>query len=370
MSGTSLDGVDAVLVEISQQNTKQPSTRSSESVHLIDSLYLSFSSEFQVKLKTIVGKEQLSMIGLGELDVELGELFADAANQLLEKSAITSEQVAGIASHGLTLFHQPSGEFPFTWQIADANVIAARTGCTVVADFRRMDVALSGQGAPLVPVFHQAIAPHNQNSAFVNIGGMANVTLIQSGHDVLGFDTGPGNVLMNEWISKCQNKAFDENGQWAKEGHVDASLLKALLDEPYFEQGLPKSTGRELFNMNWLMSKLEGFEELQDVDVQATLLALTAETIAQSIQKEMKEVDAVYVCGGGAQNAVLMKTLQERMSDCEVLTTEAVGVHPDWVEAVAFAWLGYRRMMEQTLDLKSVTGSTQKVMLGGVYKPA
>lgn len=372
MSGTSLDGVDAALVEISENQGK-------ESVHLVDSVYQPFSEQFQSQLKSIIGCEQLSISALGELDVQLAELFAGAVQALLDKSKIPASDIEGIASHGVTLFHQPEGRFPFTWQITDPNVIAARTGCLVVADFRRMDVAFGGQGAPLVPVFHEAIAPEGKKVAIVNIGGMANVSIIRPEQSVMGFDTGPGNVLMNEWIYQSQGKAFDENGQWAGSGKIIQPLLDALMSEPYFQMPAPKSTGRELFNNQWLDEKLKRFaqgangssaDDIMPEDVQATLLALTVETIAQSIIAEQPKLDGIYICGGGAQNSVLMQALSEKFAPVSVATTEQLGVHPDWVEAVAFAWLGYCRMEEKTLNMSKVTGVNKHTLLGGIYKPS
>ena len=303
---------------------------------------------------------------LAELDVYAGRLFAEAAQLLLKKAGINAEEITAIGSHGQTLYHQPQGKFPYTWQIGDPNIIAWQTGITTVADFRRKDLAAGGQGAPLVPAFHQATL-HNpfENRLVLNIGGIANLTVLPAAPDstVIGFDTGPGNALLDAWSQQQRGEPFDRNGEWANSYAPDAKLLEKLLTDPYFQKSPPKSTGRDYFNLAWLQKY--AIADLPPGVVQATLLNLTLETISRAVEKFKPQ--RLLVCGGGVHNAALFAGLTQRLSPCPVQSTAVYGLDPDWLEALCFAWLAKRTLDGQPGNLPTVTGAQQSVVLGGIY---
>ncbi|MDE2196214.1 MAG: anhydro-N-acetylmuramic acid kinase [Gammaproteobacteria bacterium] len=358
MSGTSADGVDAALVEFS------PAPR------LLASHFLSYPPPLQQQLLHFAaGHYQGDAVDqLGALDTELGGLFAEAALAVISKGEISKSDISAIGSHGQTVRHRPKGKHPFTLQIADPNIITACTGLTTVADFRRRDVAQGGEGAPLVPAFHHAVfSAIGEHRAVVNVGGIANITLLPAGGNaVSGFDTGPGNVLMDAWSRSCLRQPYDANGVFAASGKVDAVLLDALLADAYFHRPPPKSTGREHFSETWLTEKL-ATRKLPAADVMATLCELTARSIADAIQRQAPQTMSVLICGGGAHNAQLGKRLTGYLPHCMLSTTEAFGVHPDWVEAVAFAWLARETLAGRPGNLPSVTGAQRPVVLGGIY---
>jgi anhydro-N-acetylmuramic acid kinase len=360
MSGTSSDAIDVALV-----NT-QPR------INLLASHSVAISLELQEEIHRLADPTQGTIDQLGELDHKLGHAFADATLELLHKTQIDTYQIAAIGSHGQTVRHRPSGKFPFTLQIGDPNIIAARTGITTIADFRRRDMATGGQGAPLVPGFHQAVfSSKNSDRAIVNIGGMANITWLpqsQLESDVIGFDTGPGNVLLDGWIHQHLQQRFDHNGDWAAQGKLNKSLLDLLLAEDFFQQSPPKSTGREMFNLNWLNKQLEKLDQaISAIDVQRTLLELTAATIAYSIQKLSTGHKEIYVCGGGVFNQLLIQRLGELLAPFPVQSTEILGISPQWVEAMAFAWLAHQRMENKTGNICAVTGAKTASVLGAIY---
>lgn len=303
--------------------------------------------------------KNIDLKSLGQLDTLLGQQFAETVKQLLKKAKLKPESIAAIGSHGQTLYHSPIGEHPFTLQVGDPNIIAAKTGITTVADFRRRDLAHGGQGAPLAPALHAALfKSEKEKRVIVNIGGIANITLLSS--PVTGFDTGPGNILMDSWIKLHQKKPYDEDGQWAASGEVKKALLQQLQNDPYFKKSPPKSTGTEYFNLKWLSPHIKNY---QPVDVQATLLAFTVETIAQSIPGDT----AIYVCGGGAFNSTLLSTLQKRLPSNAVKTTESLGVPPKLVEPLLFAWLAKQTLEKKAGNIPSVTGAKEATVLGGIY---
>jgi anhydro-N-acetylmuramic acid kinase len=359
MSGTSADGIDAALVDFAQT---PPS--------IIATHYQAYPQTLRDQIHAISQPGVNEIQRLGELDILLGKAFADAVNQLLKKQSLSAGAIKAIGSHGQTIRHSPNHTSRFTLQIGDPNTITAETGITTVADFRRKDIALGGQGAPLVPAFHQFIlASSTVDRAVVNIGGIANVTLLQPNTEhVIGFDTGPGNTLLDAWISHHQQKTHDTNGDWGKQGKIQTDLLNTLLSDMYFKLPPPKSTGREYFHLNWLRNHLESIKRpITAEDVQATLTELTAQSILQAIQQQMPRGE-ILICGGGARNQYLMERIQTlAQTSFSVNTTQKYGIDPDWVEAVAFAWLAKQTLNHQPGNLPSVTGAKQAAVLGGVY---
>jgi len=361
MSGTSLDGIDVAIT------TLEPSGE----FQFIAAQTLPFPEQLHQKLQLLITDQYCNLQDFGEIDIALGQLIGKSINQLLNTHQLSAKDIKAIGSHGQTLFHSPSGELPFSLQIGDASVIAEITGITTVADFRQRDIAAGGQGAPLVPAFHQAVfSNENEERVIVNIGGISNITLLpaSSNENVIGFDTGPGNVLLDYWAKLHLGKTYDENGQWAKSGQCNKDLLSVFLNEAYFKQVIPKSTGRELFNKAWLDNKLAGYaKELDPADVQTTLVELTALTIAEDIEAYTTSNCNVFICGGGAHNSYLLDRIQSLVNNKKVSTTDDLGLHPDWVEACAFAWLAYRTVNQQVGNLTAVTGAKHPVILGAIH---
>ena len=360
MSGTSMDGIDAALVDLS-----------GDTPQLLRAQTRPWPAPLHARiLKTVAAPEQASLRDTGILDTELGEQFANAALDLMAKARLDSSQITAIGSYGQTLLHVPDGQPAFSMQLGDANRIAEKTGITTVADFRRRDIAAGGQGAPLVPAFHQALF-HDPGTprAILNIGGMANLTLLPADSDaVTGFDTGPGNVLLDAWYRKNHQGDYDECGAWAQRGDLNQSLLEHLVDHPYFSQPPPRSTGRELFCLRWLEELLQsGHHALPDADVQRTLTEFTAQTIATALEHFGPPVEQVLVCGGGVHNDFLMQRLAALLPEQQVETTEKYGLHPDWVEAVAFAWLAKQTLEGKAGNIPGVTGANRAVILGAIY---
>jgi anhydro-N-acetylmuramic acid kinase len=305
----------------------------------------------------------------GTLDMELGTLFAQAALSVLKKTDLRPRDIRAIGSHGQTVRHRPGGRYPFTLQIGNPSMIAERTGITTVTDFRSRDIAAGGQGAPLVPAFHRWLfhSP-SRNRAIVNIGGIANVTHLPASGAVTGFDTGPGNTLLDQWARCRLGKNYDEGGLWAQGGNVSTVLLERLLTDDYFAAPAPKSTGREYFNMAWLDVALSGLAtSVTAQDVQATLVELSTRTIADALACLSPKTDEIYICGGGSHNTTLLHSLERHVGDTPVRTTQPLGLDPDWVEACAFAWLAQRTLAGLPGNLPSVTGATHAAILGGIY---
>lgn len=363
MSGTSIDAVDAVLIQISNQ------------IRIIDSHSTPIPQELKNTILGLCTSGDNEIQRAFELDRELGRLFASTALALCNKTSIIPSDITAIGSHGQTIRHSPHGTNSFTLQIADPNTIAECTGITTIADFRRRDIAANGQGAPLVPAFHEDIFKDlNSSRAIINIGGMANITLVaKSDTPTLGFDTGPGNVLLDYWIYQQKQQKYDHNGEWAKSGRVDTTLLSQLLAEPYLTLQPPKSTGRELFNSDWLEQHLLNFTHLTATDIQATLTEFTCKTISDAVmmcdaQLESDDiVNEVYICGGGAKNQHMMERLQALLPTKQVSSTSELGIAPDLVESVAFAWLAHRTLNKLSGNLTSVTGAKAERVLGAIY---
>jgi anhydro-N-acetylmuramic acid kinase len=318
-------------------------------------------------LAAIRNPDKCTIDETGQLDQWTGECFRDAALALLADAQVAADQVAAIGSHGQTLRHQPDADHPFTIQVGDPTIIAKGTGITTVADFRRADLALGGQGAPLTPLFHEWLFRQaGSNKVILNIGGIANITILPAANrQPSGFDTGPGNTLLDAWINKYREESFDRNGSWAAEGTIDDDLLSRLLADPYFQAAPPKSTGFEYFNLEWLAAA--GTAGIAPVDVHATLCALTARSVSAAIQNFAAGTSDVFVCGGGVHNAELMMQLRAALADIQVSSTAAVGLDPDWVEAAAFAWLALRTMDGLTGNLPGVTGAQRATILGAIF---
>jgi len=353
MSGTSLDGVDVVLCEID-----------SKTCTLISSLEYPMPLELKFDILTMIeSKTTLELVG--QIDHRLGLLFTQAVGALLIRENIDASSIKAIGSHGQTLWHAPSGEYPFSMQLGDANIITAQTGIPVVSDFRRKDVALGGQGAPFAPAFHEFIFGTIDTSvSIINIGGMANITVL--GEKLIGYDTGCGNVLLDMWVNKHKNESYDKDGAWAKSGEVDYTLMEAMMADDYFSLDYPKSTGREKFNEAWLdvMLTRRGSSVcslIVEQDVQRTLLELTALSISNEVLKF--NTDLALLCGGGAKNSFLVERIKALMPNVEV----AIAQNADEIEAMTFAWLAYKRIHKEVVNLKDVTGASDNAILGCVY---
>ncbi|MCW8919794.1 MAG: anhydro-N-acetylmuramic acid kinase [Gammaproteobacteria bacterium] len=357
MSGTSMDALDAVLVDFA---TTPPT--------LVDGYHLELGSALRHEIMGLCAPGDNEIERLSTLDVQLGRLSAEAVRQLLAQNGVAAAAIKGIGSHGQTVRHSPASAIPYTLQIGDPNTIAQLSGIATVADFRRRDMAAGGQGAPLVPAFHQTqFHSPNKNRVILNIGGIANITILPAAtsQPVSGFDTGPGNMLMDGWSQLHQNRPYDENGNWARSGKVVPELLNTLLADAYLSLPPPKSTGRERYNLPWLQTQLPG--QLLPQDVQATLCEQTATTIASAILQYAPTTEEIYLCGGGACNGYLLERIAAHLGGRHLATTAELGVDPQWVEAMAFAWLARQTLRHLPGNLPAVTGAREAVILGGIY---
>ncbi|ADP12523.1 Anhydro-N-acetylmuramic acid kinase [Erwinia sp. Ejp617] len=356
MSGTSLDGIDVVMAVIDENMVAQQA-----------SYHHPIPQALRQQILAICQGQSLTLSQLGQLDTRLGRLFAEAVLALLKQQGLSGEEITAIGCHGQTVWHEPQGEAPNSLQIGDNNQLAALTGITVVGDFRRRDMALGGQGAPLVPAFHQAVLMHpTERRMVLNIGGIANLSLLIPGQKLRGFDTGPGNMLLDAWIWRQQGKAYDKDGAWGAAGNIVRPLLQQMLGDPYFALHAPKSTGREYFNLRWLENQLSSYPALPPQDIQATLTELTATTIAQQVLLG-GGCDRLLVCGGGANNRLLMARLADHLSGTEVISTDKAGIGGDDMEALAFAWLAWRTLSGLPGNLPSVTGAREASVLGAIF---
>ncbi len=360
ISGTSMDGVDCALVDCADATPR-----------VIDFITTDIDADLKQLLLRLTSNKNADLRELGSADIAVARLFASAVLELLAKQKLKPSNIIAIGSHGQTIWHEPpqrAAQHPFTLQIGDPNTLAELTGITVVADFRRKDMAAGGQGAPLVPALHcELFHDVRVDRIVLNLGGIANITLIpKSGSTCVGLDTGPASVLMDGWVKRHRDQDYDEAGGWAASGTRNNKLLGALLDEPYFRMSAPKSTGREFLNLAWLDNKLAQVEPLKPVDVQATLLEFTAQTIRAEIEKLLKAGE-VIACGGGARNTALLKRLQEVLPAFRLRTSTELGIHADCVEAVAFAWMAKKTLNRETVDFTPFTGARHPVIAGGIY---
>lgn len=365
ISGTSADGIDAALVRFGAD-------ASDTGCQLEHGLVLPWEPALRARLVALgQGGDLRSLDELGTLDVQVAEAFAQAAAALLRAAGVEAGDVVAIGSHGQTLRHRPAGAaydgtHPFTWQIGDANVIAERCGITTVADFRRRDIAAGGQGAPLVPAFHAAML-HSQaeDRAVLNLGGIANFTLLPRSGDVRGFDAGPANALLDAWCLRHRGESFDRDGAFAASGRVDPVLLGRLLDEPWFALPPPKSSGREQFHLGWVEARLAGGEAPEDV--QATLLELSARTVVDTLRMHQPGTRRVLTCGGGVRNPRLIECIAAQLPGCVVEPTDLHGLDADFVEAMAFAWLARQTLAGLPGNVPAVTGARGPRVLGTAY---
>lgn len=357
ISGTSMDAIDAALVDFDVSP-----------LSLVAASAVPFEAALKERVAALVdAPDRVSLDEIGQIDVAVAQAFARSALALMHQAGVSAGSVSAIGCHGQTLRHRTDLPVPFTWQIGDPNTLAEMTGVTVVGDFRRRDVAAGGQGAPLLPVFHdQVFRSDTEDRVILNLGGIANVTMLRRGAVVSGFDTGPANRLLDAWISRHRAVSFDDDGAWAGSGRCDPALLEELMREPYLRQQPPKSTGRELFNLKWLDKKLGSLDRPPE-DVQATLLEYTAATVAADVLRYAPQA-AVYACGGGAHNAGLLAALERRLAPNRVATTAALGLDPDYVEAIAFGWFARRTLAGLPSNAPSVTGARGPRVLGGIYR--
>ncbi|ANY90265.1 MULTISPECIES: anhydro-N-acetylmuramic acid kinase [Pseudomonas] len=354
MSGTSLDGLDIALIEQSEQT------------RLLATHYTPMPSDLRQELLALCasGPDEIARAALAEN--RWASLAAEGVRQLLASQRLDASAIRAIGSHGQTIRHEPARGF--TVQIGNPALLAEQTGICVVGDFRRRDVAAGGQGAPLVPAFHEALFSHlGQRVAILNVGGFSNLSLIEQNNPVRGFDCGPGNVLLDAWIERKRGQTYDANGAWAACGHVIDTLLAKLLADPFFAGSGPKSTGREVFNLPWLDAHLARLPAYRDEDVQATLLELTARSIIDSLLGAQSGTEALLVCGGGARNGALMDRLAALLPSAQVSSTAAHGVDPDWVEGMAFAWLAHCCLEHIPANRPSVTAARGLRVLGAIY---
>ncbi len=357
ISGTSADGIDAALVQFDHDQPR-----------LVGAIAHPWPAPLRERILAVAQDEtRLDLDAYGRLDVAIGEQFAQATLALLAHTQTDPATVRAVGSHGQTLRHRPQGEHPFTLQVGDASVIAERTGIDTVADFRRADVAAGGQGAPLLPAVHaMLLAQPGQTRVVLNLGGIANITVLRADGHVFGFDTGPANGLMDAWCLRHLGEGFDRDGAFARQGRVDAALLDALLADSYFAALPPKSTGREHFHLHWFDAHPR-VAELSPEDAQATLLELSAWTVTDAIRQHAADARDVLACGGGVHNAALMQRLGELLAPANVLSTARFGVDPDFLEATAFAWLARQRLLGLPGNLPAVTGARGPRVLGAVY---
>ena len=354
MSGTSLDSIDTAIIEI--QNGK---------CSLIENHSLKWPQEIEQRLRQLIEQGD-SLDEMLQLDQVCAQFFSQAARECLEKTHLQPDSIKAIGCHGQTVRHSPNSDPAYSLQIGNPNTIAEITGITTVSDFRNRDIAAGGQGAPLAPAFHEALFRHSQKKRVVlNIGGIANITILTD-EALKGYDTGPGNRLLDDWIRYSKNLPYDNNGEYAASGKTHRILLSNLLDDPYFQLAAPKSTGSDYFNLSWLNYHLLDFSDLPAEDIQATLVSLTAISITDQIKQATMKCDEVLVCGGGVHNAFLMKLIEQQLPKSIVSSTEIHDIDPDWLEAMAFAWLAHQTLSGLPGNATNVTGAKGPRICGNI----
>lgn len=376
ISGTSMDGIDAVVVSIDATDADSAAAKPAGSgIELLAGETVAFGGALADALGQAKDQAENDPEGFmasdfrHELDHALGDAFAQAALMIVEKSRLSRSQITAIGCHGQTVIHQPNANPPVSLQLGDCDGIATQTGWLTVGQFRQADLAAGGQGAPLAPLLHVALFAHpTKRRGILNLGGIANLTLLGPDEPVLGFDTGPANVFLDLWCRQHTRQSFDANGQWAGSGQVHPPLLESFLEDPYFALPSPKSTGIEYFGQGWLNNQLQGFESLPPEDVQATLSELTATSVVRAIEP-FGSLDQLIVCGGGAHNADLMARLKRQLPGSAVSITDQWGIDSDYVEAMLFAWLAHERLADRPLDTRSITGAERPVLLGTPHHP-
>lgn len=356
MSGSSCDGVDAVIANCC------------DTIGVLERIHQPYPHDLQNQLLQLLQPQPNEIHLMASLDVKLGHFFADVVLKLLKEAKISSENIKAIGCHGQTIRHNPNNKYPYTIQIGDGNIIAATTNITTVSDFRRRDIALGGQGAPLAPLFHQKIFAQNQSAWVCNVGGIANLSYIDQHMGVqCGFDTGPGNALLDSWYQKHHNHPYDDQGQWAAAGQCHEPLLTDMLQDPYFQLIPPKSTGRDYFHLEWLQQYLEKYQHICAQDIQTTLTYVTAQSIIDALSIQNRGATKLWLCGGGTYNLYLMHILQQLAPQLQCLSSQICGISPQDVEALGFAWLAQQCMHGLPGNSPQSTGASTETILGSIY---
>lgn len=360
MSGTSLDGVDIAALRFAADDSFELLAASTEP----------YPDDLREAIRSVADDATTSINAACTLDVRLGRHYADVANRFIDEKKFDHQAIRAIGNHGQTVRHQPNVTYPYTLQLGSGEILSTATGLTAITNFRGADIALGGQGAPLAPAFHQAaFHSHNENRAIINIGGIANVTHLPAKTDqtVLGFDTGPGNTLIDHWTRQHFNQSYDEGGQIASSGTINSELVDhILISESFFRQEPPKSTGTDYFSIDWMNHHLNS--PADPADMLATLCELTARSICLGIEQLKQPVDQCFICGGGAHNTFLMQRLKVNLPrNCQLSTTNELGIDPDYVEAIAFAWLARQCLLSRPGNLPSVTQSRKSAILGSIH---
>lgn len=361
MSGTSVDAIDAVLMDFSKSSS-----------HTVDCISQPIEGKLKDEINRIIAKQTWPQ-KIEELDIAFAEKSAQIVQNLLTKASLQANAISAIGNHGQTIWHNPNGIPPRTIQIGNAQKIADTTGIVTISDFRQTDIEAGGQGAPLACAYHETILrDEKENRAIINLGGIANITSLPADKtsNVTGFDTGPANTLLDIWIKRCRHLNFDEDGTWAMLGDVNSDLLNIMLEDEYFKKSPPKSTGREKFNLVWLQHMLAQYEKyVPEQDVQATLVALTVQSITDAVKTWSADIHRVLLCGGGSYNRYLVSRLQATIGEIPVELTDVYEMPAKWVEAMAFAWLARETLADRPGNIPSVTGASKKVVLGKIYRP-
>lgn len=357
MTGTSMDAVDTVLVDIKHGQTTR----------LVGSYEQPLPDEFRASINHVCDATQDSVDHVARLDLQLADLYAECIRSLLEQTAIKAEQVMAIGSHGQTIRHCPDCQPAYSVQIGNAARLVELTGITTVNNFRQRDMAAGGQGAPLAPLFHHHLFSQlDRTIVCINLGGIANISILRANGEIEGFDTGPANTLMDQWVMQQQQQRYDENAAWASSGTINQALLEKLLEEPWLKRPPPKSTGPELFNLQWLQPYLDDIDA-GPADVQSTLCEFSAVTIANAIAGNASDAQAAVLCGGGAYNPLLVERIQHHLPNLPISDSSHSGIKPEWIEACMFGWLAYRALNGLTGNVPRVTGASHEVILGAIY---